>query len=109
MLAVNQTGYEKTQQLITNKQMKKFLQEQKENFDYIILDSPPMLVAADAEALIQTAEEALLVVRQDWSIIRDINDCIETMRSGETHFIGYVLNNLQENRWFPGKKLKPAE
>lgn len=95
-LAVNQRSYEKTQQLITTRQMKQFLEVQKEKFDYIILDSPPMLVATDAEALIRVAEEAMLIVRQDWSIIRDINDCIDIMRSGSAHFIGYVLNNLQD-------------
>lgn len=55
-----------------------------------------MLAATDAEALTRVAEEAMLVVRQDWSIIRDINDCIDFMRNGNAHFIGYVLNNLQE-------------
>lgn len=95
-LAVNQTSYEQTQQLLTTRQMQEFLQTQKEQFDYIILDSPPMLVAADTEALIRVAEEAMLVVRQDWSIIRDINDCIDFMRSGNAHFIGYVINNLQK-------------
>lgn len=96
-LAVNQNSHEKTQQLITTRQMKRFLQVQKEKFDYIILDSPPMLVATDAEALTRVAEETMLVVRQDWSIIRDINDCIDIMRSGSAHFIGYVLNNLQDS------------
>lgn len=96
MLAVNQKNYEKTQQLITARQLKEFLKIQKKKFDYIILDSPPMLAATDAEALTRVAEEAMLVVRQDWSIIRDINDCIDFMRNGNAHFIGYVLNNLQE-------------
>lgn len=103
-LAVNQTSYEKTQKLITTKQMKAFLQTQKERFDYIILDSPPMLVATDAEALTRVAEEAMLVVRQDWSIIRDINDCIDIMRSGNAHFIGYVLNNMQETPMIRNQK-----
>lgn len=95
-LAVNHTGYDKTQQIIANKNLKDFIDKQKEQFDYIILDSPPMLLATDAKAMTQVAEEAMLVVRQDWSIIRDINDCIEDMRSGESHFLGYVLNNMQE-------------
>ena len=98
-LTVNQKSYEKTQQLIAAKAMRQFLDVQKERFDYIILDSPPMLAATDAEALTRVAEEALLVVRQDWSIIRDINDCIDIMRGGSAHFIGYVLNNLQEYGW----------
>lgn len=96
MLAVNQKNYEKTQQLLTARQLKEFLKIQKKKFDYIILDSPPMLAATDAEALTRVAEETMLVVRQDWSIIRDINDCIDFMRNGNAHFIGYVLNNLQE-------------
>ena len=96
MLAVTHSGYEKTQQIITNKNLKDFIEMQKHNFDYIILDSPPMLLATDAKALTSLSEEALLVVRQDWSVIRDINDCIEHMRSGQAHFLGYVLNNMHE-------------
>ena len=95
-LVVNHTGYEKTQQLITNNNLKHFIEMQKARFDYILLDSPPMLLATDAKALTQVSEEALLVVRQDWSIIRDINDCIDYMQNGEAHFLGYVLNNMQE-------------
>ena len=104
ILAVSQTSYEKTQQLITTKQMKRFLQIHKKQFDYIILDSPPMLAATDAEALTRVAEESMLVVRQDWSIIRDINDCIDIMQSGSAHFIGYVLNNLQDTELLKRKK-----
>lgn len=95
-LAVNHTGYEKTQQIITSNNLKIFIDLQKGSFDYILLDSPPMLLATDAKALTQVSEEAILVVRQDWSIIRDINDCIDYMRNGDAHFLGYVLNNMQE-------------
>lgn len=97
-LAVSHTGYEKTQQIVAHQNLKDFIDNQKQYFDYIILDSPPMLLATDAKALTQVAEEAMLVVRQDWSIIRDINDCIDFMRSGNAHFIGYVLNNMQQTK-----------
>lgn len=96
VIAASHVGYEKTQQIIANQSLKEFIEKQKHNFDYIILDSPPMLLATDAQALLQISEEAMLVVRQDWSIIRDINDCIDVMRSGDSHFLGYVLNNMQE-------------
>ena len=46
-LTVNQKSYEKTQQLIAAKAMRQFLDVQKERFDYIILDSRPMLAATD--------------------------------------------------------------
>ena len=97
-LAVTYTGYDKTPQIIANPNLKDFIEKQKQYFDYIILDSPPMLMATDAKALTQVSEEVMLVVRQDWSIIRDINDCIDFMRSGNAHFIGYVLNNMQDKK-----------
>lgn len=97
-LLVNHRPYVQTRHAISEQRMREFLNQLRERFDYIILDSPPMLVATDAESLTRLSEEVLLVVRQDWSITRDINDCIDSLQKGEAHFLGYVLNNMQSRR-----------
>lgn len=41
--------------------------------DYVIIDSSPITAAADTELILSYADAALLVVRQDWSTITEIN------------------------------------
>ena len=114
-LAVDRKNYSQAQHRISEKRIRSFLNAIQGRYDYIILDSPPMLVATDAEAQARLADEVLLVVRQDWSIVRDINDCIDIMRRSEAHYLGYVLNNMQTRRQHESRrsvhrgKRKPAQ
>ena len=51
--------------------------------DYIILDTPPMGMTADAEELAEYADAAVLSVRQDGVLTRDINDAIDALNQKE--------------------------
>ncbi len=75
----------------------------KEDVDYIIIDTPPMSAAADTETVIQYADAALLVVRQNVSVAKDINDGIDLFRAAGCHLLGCVFNNVQTG--LPGGNL----
>lgn len=64
------------------------------NMDYIILDAPPMGAAADAEELVELADGAVLAVRQDGVLTRDINDAIDALNQKEEKVIGCVFGNV---------------
>ena len=64
------------------------------NMDYIILDTPPMGAAADAEELVELADGAVLAVRQDGVLTRDINDAIDALNQKEEKVIGCVFGNV---------------
>ena len=76
--------------------MKTFIENAGQDVDYLIIDSPPMMIASDAEALARLADVSLLAVRQDCTAVGDINDCMDTLRQSSPDFIGYVLNDFQE-------------
>ena len=61
--------------------------------DYIILDTPPMLVAADAEALAAMADTSVLVVRADFMPTASINKGLDRLRKSAPEVCGFVLNN----------------
>lgn len=92
-VAVNAARHKYPQRLISSKKMGEFLRQLRQDFDYIILDTPPMMVAADAEALVAHADTAVLVVREDWILARSVNDCMDTLRRSAPDLTGYVLNN----------------
>lgn len=63
-------------------------------FDYVILDTPPMGIFADAEALAEKTDASLLVVRRDHTPAPDINDAIDILRASGSRFLGCVLNDM---------------
>ena len=64
--------------------------------DYIIIDSPPMGLFPDAEALAESVDASLLVVRQDYTSSYDINDAIDILKNSSSKFLGCVLNDMSE-------------
>lgn len=64
--------------------------------DYIIIDSPPMGLFPDAEALAESVDASFLVVRQDYTSSYDINDAIDTLKNSSSKFLGCVLNDMSE-------------
>lgn len=101
-LGVNSTGYKYPQRLFTSPKLHSYLQALRSQADYIILDTPPMLVAADAEALASLADVSVLVVREDFMRVTDINDSIDALRAGTADLAGFVMNNchsLKDLRW----------
>lgn len=95
-IADSQTGIHSTQKIIYSDALVKFIEIQKSKFDYIILDTPPMLLTSDAEALSKVADASLLVVKQDYITAGGINDCIDRLNVNSNSFMGYVINNFEQ-------------
>ena len=81
-------------ELISNGRLERLLQSCCKKMDYIVLDSPPMGLAVDAEELIQISDAAVLSVRQDAVLTQDINDAIDALNQKEEKVIGCVFNNV---------------
>lgn len=80
-------------ELLNSEKMANLLKEAGEKYDIVIVDVPPMSVAADAENLSEHVDALLLVVRQNAATADQINDVAAVM--GKTsHLLGCVLNNV---------------
>lgn len=64
-----------------------------ENYDFVILDLPPMSAVADAECIMEHADASLLVVRQNAAVARGLNRAVATLKKGKAKLLGCVLNN----------------
>lgn len=65
-----------------------------EKFDMVIMDTPPMSLAPDAECLSSMADASLLVVRQNAALAVDLNDAAGILEKSRSHLVGCVLNNV---------------
>ena len=79
--------------LLNNGRLPQLLQQLRQQADYVILDTPPMLAAADSEALAAMVDTAVLVVRADFMPTSSINEGLERLRRSAPDVCGIVLNN----------------
>jgi capsular exopolysaccharide synthesis family protein len=63
-------------------------------FDWIIIDSPPVLSLSDAVALAQHTDGTLLVVKAGRTPVKAVEDAVA--RLGRKHVLGVVLNGVEQ-------------
>ena len=71
--------------------------------DIVILDTPPMSLMADAEAVANLADISVLVVQYNRTLAADINDAIDELKKYRCHMSGCILNGV---RTLPGSGRK---
>ena len=96
-LGASHPGIKSIHNLINSPRLSYCIAWARDAFDYIILDTPPMLAAADTEALARLADTAVMVVRADFMKTVAINDCLEALRQSVPDMAGIVLNNYHKN------------
>ncbi|MEC5210339.1 tyrosine-protein kinase Etk/Wzc [Psychrobacter sp. PL15] len=66
------------------------------HYDYIIIDSPPILAASDAVILSQYADKVLMVTRYDSSIEGQLVYAINQLAKAQVQVDGIILNDVQQ-------------
>ena len=82
-------------ELISSDRMKQFLERVKLAFDWIIIDSPPALLVADASVLGGLCDGVLLVVRANSTPAEASQKACKELQ--DAHILGVVLNTVEEN------------
>lgn len=103
---INSTGYDNLflvsggpvppnpSELILGKRMEEFMRLAKEQFDIVVIDSPPLAIVADAFELAKFADHTIFLVRQDYTpkiLLRAIEDYNS---SGKLKNVSIVLNDI---------------
>ena len=89
--------------LIGSERMDGLLEWARENFDFVVLDLPPMSAASDAESMAGMADACLLVIRQNVAAAPAINKSCEALESSRAKLLGCVLNNVYSTRLSSGQ------
>jgi polysaccharide biosynthesis transport protein len=88
--------------LLMSQRMRDLIAELRGKFDYIVMDSPPLLPVVDTSAVASVADAILLVVEWDRTPRAAISEAIKAL-GPETHRIaGVVLDkvNLHQLQWY---------
>lgn len=80
--------------IATSKAMASLMQEASSKYDLVIVDTPPMSLAPDAEGIALFSHAALMVVRQNMVSADNLNIAAGNLKKTRTHLLGCVLNNV---------------
>lgn len=81
-------------ELINSKALKELLKEISQNYDYIFLDAPPVILVSDP-ITISTYSDAVIVAIEHGKTEKDlIKRAVESLKQVNANIIGAVLNNI---------------
>lgn len=79
---------------LMNESVPKLIEQLKKDFDYIIMDAPPVGIIADAQLLSQYADVTLYLVRQKITQKHQLKIVEDLYQSGKMKNLGIVVNDI---------------
>lgn len=82
--------------LLSSDKFSSLMTELNTHYDYIIIDTPPVLAASDATILSQYADKVLMVTRYDKSIEGQLVYAVKQLNKANVQVDGIVLNDVKQ-------------
>lgn len=96
--------YTNSTELVSGERMRDLLRAVRKYAEYVVIDTPPTSLMADAEIMSEYADVSLLVVRQSTAPVKMINDTIDMLEGSGSEFLGCIFNDVK-TRVFSGKRV----
>jgi len=94
LLLSDPEGYVNSTDIVSSHAFKRMIEALKNVADYVVIDSPPLALMADAEAMASVSDMSVLVVQYNRVLAGDINDAIDSLKGYHCHMAGCILNGL---------------
>jgi capsular exopolysaccharide synthesis family protein len=82
--------------LLDSDQFQKFIDKVREDYDYVIIDAPPLGVVIDAAIIGKYCDGAVLVIEQGVIKRKVVQDVIKQLKRSKVRILGAVLNKVDE-------------
>jgi polysaccharide biosynthesis transport protein len=87
-----------TSELLSSASMKKLLRTAEENFDYVIMDFPPIGVVVDVRAIAPMLEAFVLVTEWGRTIRKAVRTALSSDRGVREKLLGVILNKVDADK-----------
>lgn len=84
-------------ELLVSRKMVLFMKMVKEQYEIIIIDSPPLLAVTDAQVLSKLTDSTILITDVNENNRNSINQAKELLEKADANIIGVILNNKKMN------------
>lgn len=85
-------------ELLASKKMKQLLNDVKQDYDFILIDTPPAAVVTDASILAAAVDGVILVCASGQIAIDEVGRAKELLENVKANIIGVILNKISVNR-----------
>ena len=90
-------------ELLGSAKMEKLLENLSEEFDYIIIDLPPVNIVSDALAISRYITGMILVVREEYTEKKEFEACSRQLELSNVKVLGCVINGAKTGSGSYGK------
>lgn len=84
--------------LLSSNRMKDLIIGWREKYDYVLIDMPPLQEVSDALTVSDVINGYVIVVRSQYSDIREIRNLCRTISEKNAKIFGYVLTDIDSDR-----------
>lgn len=89
-----------THNLLSSGRMDHLLNELKENYEQIIIDTPPINLVPDALMVARPGDQAIVVLRSGKSLTKNAKKAMGKLTTSKINIIGAVLNGTKKERGY---------
>ena len=82
-------------ELLGSKRMKAILKAFSDNFDFILLDLPPVNIVSDGLTLAPLLDGMIVVVREDYTDKRSLDACVKHLEMANVKILGFVMDHAK--------------
>ena len=85
-------------ELLSNEIFKNFIENLKQRYDYVVIDTPPLTASADATIVGRLSDGVVLVVRNDFVKKKIVQRSKEQLVRSGSRIFGVVLNRVKKGQ-----------
>ncbi len=83
-------------ELLGSESMRTLLNTVKEQYDFVLLDCPPVEVVSDTSSLLLNVPQTIMIARQNHAIYEEVIHTVETIKSVGGKVLGAILTDVTE-------------
>lgn len=80
--------------VLESSKMKELIAKLRENYDYVLLDTPPVIAVSDALYVARNTDGVIFIVAQGVAKKSLVKEAIQTLKTNNVHIIGTVLTQV---------------
>ena len=86
-------------ELVLDDRVTDLLKQLRNDYDFVLLDTPPILLITDAMALMQQVDRGLIIHHVKRANSRDIKQLENILKDHKVEHVSLILNGIQPHRW----------
>lgn len=91
--------------VLESEKLKELIKKLKESYDYVLLDTPPVIAVSDALYIAKNADGVIFVVAQNTAKKNLVKEAVQTLKMNGVPIIGMVLTRVNMKSGFFGTSI----